>query len=209
MTSTYPPPPWHSTGTLWLGLLRTREAVPQPPELTRLLPARRMAFMLIRYLTGTLCYDEFMVGALARHGRHAALWVHAIWVNDPQSLSGGREIWGVPKELATFNWSPDGVHISDSHNTIAAIRLGGRTPTGPRIPLLATGFGNLKGDLTYFSGRLRGPVGKATAHVTQWSTSLPALQSTTARPVLQISPFSMTVNAPSTRRCSVSSGLET
>jgi hypothetical protein len=52
-----------------------------------------------------LAYNELIVAAaLTRFGRHYGFWISHIYVDSPASLAGGREIWGLPKELAEFTW---------------------------------------------------------------------------------------------------------
>ena len=40
------------------------------------------------------------------HATRRGMVISHIYVDDEQSLSGGREIWGLPKELATFEYGP-------------------------------------------------------------------------------------------------------
>lgn len=51
----------------------------------------------------TLRYHELIVGVIAADRGRAALWVTHIWVDDERSVAGGREVWGLPKELAEFS----------------------------------------------------------------------------------------------------------
>ena len=53
--------------------------------------------MLANYTSGTLVYRELIVFS---HATARGMVVSHIYVDDEQSLSGGREIWGLPKELA-------------------------------------------------------------------------------------------------------------
>ena len=60
--------------------------------------------MLANYTSGTLVYRELIVFS---HATTKGMVVSHIYVDDEQSLSGGREIWGLPKELATFTYERD------------------------------------------------------------------------------------------------------
>lgn len=74
----HPPAPWRLFGELIL------------------IPGPRV--MLANYTSGTLVYHELIVFDRALRIRH-------IYVDDEQSLRGGRAIWGVPKQLATFTYT--------------------------------------------------------------------------------------------------------
>jgi acetoacetate decarboxylase len=57
--------------------------------------------MLANYTSGTLAYHELIV---VSHATRRGMAISHIYVDDEQSLRGGREIWGLPKELATFTY---------------------------------------------------------------------------------------------------------
>ncbi len=61
---------------------------------------------LASYESGsTLEYHELIVSpALVSYGNQSGGWISHIYVDHPDSVAGGREIWGLPKELATFEW---------------------------------------------------------------------------------------------------------
>jgi hypothetical protein len=59
--------------------------------------------MLADYRAGTLQYHELIVFP---HATPRGMVVSHIYVDDEQSLSGGRHIWGLPKELAQFEVTP-------------------------------------------------------------------------------------------------------
>lgn len=47
-------------------------------------------------------YRELLCAAAVRSGKGFGLSVTHIWVDHPSSMAGGRELWGVPKQLARF-----------------------------------------------------------------------------------------------------------
>lgn len=51
--------------------------------------------------------------ALVRRGFWPGFWISHIFVDHPASQAGGREIWGLPKELAQFTWETvaEGMHV--------------------------------------------------------------------------------------------------
>ncbi|WP_053226777.1 acetoacetate decarboxylase family protein [Solirubrobacter soli] len=84
----HPPPPWHLFG----------ELIIVPARVGRSLGG----VMLANYTSGTLVYRELIVFS---HATARGMVVSHIYVDDEQSLSGGHEIWGLPKELATFEYT--------------------------------------------------------------------------------------------------------
>jgi acetoacetate decarboxylase len=87
---THPAPPWHLNG----------EFVVVPAVVT---PRALGGVLLANYTSGTLAYHELIV--FERASRRGMVISH-IYVDDERSLRGGREIWGLPKELATFTYTP-------------------------------------------------------------------------------------------------------
>lgn len=56
----------------------------------------------------TLEYLELIViPGLVRRGHRLGAWISHIYVDDAQSVAGGRSIWALPKELAEFRDGPD------------------------------------------------------------------------------------------------------
>ena len=80
-----------------------------------------------------LAYRELLVAVLARKGILPRVHILRIWVDSPESLSGGRKLWAIPKDLATFS------------NTANSWEARGRTGSlakstdiigsGPKLPL--------------------------------------------------------------------------
>ncbi|MDP9384119.1 MAG: acetoacetate decarboxylase family protein, partial [Actinomycetota bacterium] len=103
--------------------------------------------LLARYdETATLPYHELIVfSALARRSGRLAFVVSHIYVDSDASLAGGREIWGLPKELASFEWSPRAMTVDQGGRRLLSARLRRRGGGGVPIPLLAAVFGALGG----------------------------------------------------------------
>lgn len=130
----YPPPPWQLTGHLYGSLWSLKQpeqiTVELPPEIKLMVTlGRASAFVgFVDYRFGsTLIYHELITGLAAQVKRKAffSLTVPFIWVDSIPSLWGGREIWGVPKELAEFqyDYSRNGLDLhatATSHNQILA-----------------------------------------------------------------------------------------
>ena len=131
--SAFPPPPWPMVGP------------------TLIVPAAGRVLLLGRWEEGSaLHYGELATlhGPLVRRGR-PAFWVDTMHVDHPGSRAGGRAIWGVPKELATFDWSEGGCTVGDEHGELARLAW---PPPRVRVPLPATGF---------FAGDVDGPPRRA------------------------------------------------
>ena len=115
--------------------------------------------MFVRYLECTLRYDELVIGSLARRGLKFGIYVHHIWVDSEESLWGGRRIWGLPKELASFAWEGDTVRVTDEEGPIATLSVDRSEASSPRIGTVAPGFGRLDGRWIYTKGSVRGRPG--------------------------------------------------
>ncbi len=108
----YPQAPWTLRGFAFqtLHLIDLAKASPFiPPELAivTVAPSKTLGGVyLSNYGAGSsLEYSELIVVAgLVKRGSTIGAWVSHIYVDNPDSVSGGQEIWGMPKELAVFDW---------------------------------------------------------------------------------------------------------
>lgn len=103
----YPPEPWDLTGVGHVTLWRVPvAALPTLPLSARPLALRGEALAasaFVRYdERGLMAYDELLAGVVVRLGRRVGLSITDIWVDSETSMHGGRELWGIPKDLATF-----------------------------------------------------------------------------------------------------------
>ena len=152
MTS-HPPAPWTLRGPAVLvpatvPIARAREHVPSHVEVLPVAPGRTLGGLVaVAYEPGsTLTYNELVViCGLARGGVRVGFWISHIWVDDERSVSGGREIWKLPKELARF----------DAAGTTPAVQI---AATSPRFALPQPGILPMlsSGGLTLGRGALRG-----------------------------------------------------
>lgn len=105
----YPPEPWYLGGTLLLGVFRV--PVGEVPLLDEALPADHrpvtlggdtlVGLAVVGYAPGgVLAYDELLTALPTRCGATLRVTIPQIWVTSPQSRAGGRELWGIPKEIA-------------------------------------------------------------------------------------------------------------
>ncbi|MBF0676050.1 acetoacetate decarboxylase family protein [Pseudomonas sp.] len=106
---TYPKAPWHLTGSACISAWRVPKMdLPPPPQKLAYATLGDKALVLTiwaAYLPGgTLAYHELAVAVVVRrHGMLApAGTVTHIWVDDPRSAEGGRQLWAIPKQLGNF-----------------------------------------------------------------------------------------------------------
>jgi acetoacetate decarboxylase len=122
----YPPAPWNLQGyaiaTLQLiDVARVRPLVPSELKIISLLPGKTLGGIYISaYGLGSVIeYNELIVvSAIANYAGKWGAWISHIYVDNPNSVAGGREIWRLPKEMAQFSW--------EDRNAIAATPLGSR-----------------------------------------------------------------------------------
>jgi hypothetical protein len=117
----YPAAPWQMVGSLWLTLFKLREPVDE------LRPAGIYGAAFVSYEEGSpLTYSELLVArpiSTDNHGRRVT--ITDIWVDSPQSVAGGRELWAIPKGLCDFSFETE--HRGPLSTTEWTARLG-RTP---------------------------------------------------------------------------------
>jgi acetoacetate decarboxylase len=125
---TYPSAPWTLRGRSMQALFLVDVDiaclfVPKELDVVSVLPGKTLGgIYLAHYGAGSvLQYHELIVvPALARFASRRGFWVSHIYVDDPDSVQGGREVWGLPKEAADFDLAQDGPDWS------ANVRVGDR-----------------------------------------------------------------------------------
>jgi acetoacetate decarboxylase len=108
----YPPAPWTLKGFAYqtVHLIDIAKASPHVPiglEIVSVVPGKTIGGVYIaQYNAGsTLLYNELIVvAAIVRRSGKLGSWISHIYVDHPDSIQGGREIWGLPKEFAEFHW---------------------------------------------------------------------------------------------------------
>lgn len=172
--TTYPAPPWRAGGQMWMATATAAGPLPLPPDLSPVGSPRRLVIALARF-NGTLSYNEFAVGSMVRRGARVGLWCQRIWVDDAASLWGGRKLWGIPKELARFDWDESTVSVSAGGELLASFSLGQPGPRLPGMPIPVTGFGLAEDRRVFLPGRVVARFALASIRITGWSPLLPAL----------------------------------
>ncbi|NEP16744.1 MAG: acetoacetate decarboxylase family protein [Leptolyngbya sp. SIO4C1] len=126
---TYPNAPWQLRGyclqTLhWIDIEKARPFVPAEFELVSLWPGKTLGGVyLSAYRAGSVLeYSELIVvPGLVRYAEDIGGWISHIYVDSADSVAGGREIWGLPKEMAEFDWRDRTVTVSQAGQLLCSL----------------------------------------------------------------------------------------
>jgi acetoacetate decarboxylase len=157
----YPPEPWRLQGDCFgafrfVDLDSARPFVPAGLSLVPVLPGKTLAgLVLIDYGPGsTLNYHELLVfPGLVRFKTRPGIFVSHIYVDNLLSLKGGREMFGVPKELVFFKWKVvkrSHLEVKQDGRLLLAFDSVKSVGFNLRIPFLGAAFGDAAGDLRRF-----------------------------------------------------------
>ena len=134
----YPAAPWQMVGSLWLTLFKLGEPVDE------LRPAGIYGAAFVSYEEGSpLTYSELLVARPISTDRHGGrVTITDIWVDSPQSVAGGRELWAIPKGLCDFTFetahtgplSTTEWSATDGRTPIAAARFRDVSRAALRLP---------------------------------------------------------------------------
>lgn len=94
----YPPAPWTMHGQMWMSLFRVREG-----ERSGHPPGVYGAGLVHYEHPSPLTYSELLVGRAVKKPIKGVT-ITDIWVDDADSVAGGRELWAIPKELCEFTY---------------------------------------------------------------------------------------------------------
>jgi acetoacetate decarboxylase len=165
----YPSAPWQLQGyaiqTLHLVEIdRIRQLIPSQLEIVAVLPGKTLGSIYIsEYQSGSvLTYNELIVApALVRNHRQVGGWISHIYVDNLDSVAGGREIWGLPKEMAEFTRSERQIIINQQDLTLCNLSICPNIFSGLKLQPKLTGycFGNLDGELLYFGNDFQAKIG--------------------------------------------------
>ncbi|MGW3916910.1 acetoacetate decarboxylase family protein [Streptomyces sp. NPDC005070] len=104
----YPEEPWHLAGRMYLSLwLVPARELPGVADGTRPVTIAGRgavgAAWVVYENDSVLHYNELLRAVLVRDGGRPRVCITDIWVDSAASMAGGRELWGIPKELADFD----------------------------------------------------------------------------------------------------------
>lgn len=149
----YPPEPWDLEGHgyigLWLVPTRVVPALPAGVRPVSVFGRTLVVTAFVDYLPGGLLpYRELLVAPVVRQGLRPAISITDIWVDSEASRAGGRELWGIPKEMAEFSLSHSPVSGSARvEGAVVASVEGrrGRRGVRPPFPVVAAIVQTLRG----------------------------------------------------------------
>ena len=154
----YPAAPWSLKGyalqTLqWIDISIVRPLIPPELKIISLFPNKTLGGLYIStYQSGSILqYNELIViSGLVGYSGEWGGWISHIYVDDEDSVAGGREIWGLPKELAEFHWEgTDTVTVSQGKNLLCRLTYSQPSlslPLSLKVPV----FGYQQGRILHF-----------------------------------------------------------
>ena len=161
-TQSYPPPPWYlqGYGFLTIQLLdidKISSYIPVALDIVPILPGKTLGGLYVATYQSesTLLYNELIVmSAIVRHKTQIGAWISHIYVDHPGSVAGGRDIWGLPKEMAQFDWEGDRsiVHIRQDGKLLCVLKRQWLLP-GWTQPMAGSVFSELDGKLQIFTAK--------------------------------------------------------
>ncbi len=164
----YPSAPWQLQGyaiqTLHLVEIdRIRALIPPQLEIVAVLPGKTLGSIYVsEYQSGSvLTYNELIVApALVRNHRKVGGWISHIYVDNLDSVAGGQEIWGLPKEMAEFTRSEHQIVISQQDLILCNLSVSPNIFSSLKLQPQITGycFGNLNGELLYFGNDFKAKI---------------------------------------------------
>ncbi|SOD71719.1 acetoacetate decarboxylase [Jatrophihabitans sp. GAS493] len=192
MTAEYPAEPWHLVGQLHASvflvpLAEVQEALTDAPSrglppgvhLVRLGGRCVVATAWVDYQPGgVLHYRELMSTLLVRSRWRLLPTITHIWVDSEQSRDGGKALWGIPKQLADFDFSDDSAEpapapargrdftAADESGAIAAGTIRPRRRLPVRVPVRFRVVQRLHGRAKVTPVRSRAGLGVAAATFT-------------------------------------------
>ena len=140
--SSYPRPPWDLKGTACLSIWRV-PADDVPVRDLGVRPATLFGQCLVGTAWacyepgGTLAYKELAAAMAGLVGLRPVITINDIWVDSTAAALAGRELWGIPKQLAKFDVCPNAVFEASAEGdgqAIAAVRFASRFVLPGRWP---------------------------------------------------------------------------
>lgn len=204
----YPPPPWNLQGYAFhtlqpVDIERSRSLVPPELDIVSILPGKTLGGVyLCEYQSGSILqYSELIVVAgLTRHQNTVGSWISHIYVDSPDSVAGGREIWGLPKELAEFTWESGAVTVRQNARVLCRLRHQNSPfgiSSGWELPIGAFSFGGLGTELLQFKSNFKNKLTLVNGQLEIPNESpLTALNLGQPWLTLKYQPLNLTVDAP-------------
>ena len=171
----YPPSPWTLQGyalqtVQLIDVTRVRSLIPSEFDILCVLPGKTLGGVYVSYYSSdsVLEYSELIIVAgIVRYSGRIGGWVSHIYVDNVDSVAGGREIWGLPKELAEFTWEKSNRSASAYENHVL-VRQGeqmlcrldyNRQKFGLQLPFSGEFFSTLSASILLFKGEFNSRIG--------------------------------------------------
>ena len=201
---TYPQPPWTLKGDAFvtlqlLDIARVRHLIPAELNIVSVLPGKTIGGVyLSKYSSGSVLeYSELIIiaGFLSYKGKFGG-WVSHIYVDNPDSVAGGREVWGLPKELAQFSWEASSVTVSQSGNLLCKFNYQ-RQSFGLPLKLGAAAFSCKESNLLIFPAFVEAKFGLVSSSL-EIPTTSPFAELNIGQPILTVHSdrLNLVVDAP-------------
>ncbi len=201
---TYPQPPWTLKGDAFVTLQlldigRVRPLIPAELNIVSVLPGKTIGGVyLSKYSSGSVLeYSELIIiaGVLSYEGKFGG-WVSHIYVDNPDSVAGGREVWGLPKELAQFSWEASSVTVSQSGNLLCKFNYQ-RQSFGLPLKLSASAFSCKESNLLIFPAFVEANFGLVSSKL-EIPTTSPFASLNISQPILTVhsARLKLVVDAP-------------
>jgi acetoacetate decarboxylase len=165
----YPPAPWNLKGfaIVTLNLIdldRARSFVPAGLEIVSVLPGKTLGSVYVSsYQSGSVLeYNELIIAAALVRDRSKKVgsWISHIYVDNSDSVAGGREIWGLPKEMAEFTWQDSNITVRQENRHLCSLNYQQNFLSFLSLPQKLSGnsFGGLGSDLLWFQANFEAKV---------------------------------------------------
>lgn len=166
---TYPPAPWHLQGyaiqTLnFLDIKTSRCFIPSELEIVSILPGKTLGGVYLSvYQSGSILqYNELIVVAgLVRYQNQIGSWISHIYVDSEKSVAGGRNIWGLPKEMAEFTWENEQIIVKQSDSLLCCLSYKSswvNISTWWQQRFSANAYSGLESDLLLFTSHFKSKI---------------------------------------------------
>ena len=200
----YPQPPWTLKGYAFqtvqlLDIARVRPLIPAKLNIVSVLPGKTVGGVyLSQYSSGSVLeYSELIIiaGFLSYKGKFGG-WVSHIYVDNPDSVAGGREVWGLPKELAQFDWTGNSVTVSQANRVLCKLDYQNQSFGFP-LKLSASAFSCKSNNLLMFPASVESSFGLVSSKLEIPSTS-PFAALNISQPILTVHSdrLNLVVDAP-------------
>lgn len=167
----YPSAPWTLKGYAiqmlhLIDIERVRPLIPPEFEIVSVWPGKTLGGVYLSYYGSgsVLEYNELIVApAMLSYSGKIGGWVSHIYVDNSDSVAGGREIWGLPKELAEFTWTKGdraSVSVRQGDRQLCSLSYSRQSLEFP-IPFNGNFFSTLGSNILLFQGELRSRLGLA------------------------------------------------